>query len=67
MSRSKTPRNLALAALLAMGAGTAGAEPPASPPESTPSSEADIRAALFGGVPGDRWKEGPSARAGTSR
>lgn len=36
-------------------AGLAFAEPPAV---QTPSSEEDIRNALFGGVPGDRWKEG---------
>jgi ribonuclease BN (tRNA processing enzyme) len=29
-----------------------------APPVQTPSSEAEIKAALFGGVPGDRWKEG---------
>ncbi len=29
-----------------------------APPVQKPSSEEDIRAALFGGVPGDRWKEG---------
>ena len=28
------------------------------PPKQEPSSEEQIRAALFGGVPGDRWKEG---------
>ena len=39
-------------AMLATGA-TAQA-----PPKQKPSSEEDIRAALFGGVPGDRWKEG---------
>ena len=33
--------------------GPAQAEPPAPPPEQTPSSEDEIRAALFGGVPGD--------------
>ena len=29
-----------------------------APPKQTPSSEEDIKAALFGGVPMDRWKEG---------
>ena len=29
-----------------------------APEVREPSSEDDIRAALFGGVPGDRWKEG---------
>jgi hypothetical protein len=29
-----------------------------APPKQASSSEADIKAALFGGVPGDRWKEG---------
>ncbi len=32
--------------------------PAQAPPVQEPSSEEDIRAALFGGVPGDRWKEG---------
>jgi len=31
---------------------------PQAPAVQEPSSEEDIRAALFGGVPGDRWKEG---------
>jgi ribonuclease Z len=30
----------------------------APPPVQTPSSEAEIGAALTGGVPGGRWKEG---------
>jgi len=34
------------------------AEPPQPAPLQDGSSEADIRAALFGGVPGGRWKEG---------
>ena len=29
-----------------------------APPVQEPSSVEDIKAALFGGVPGDRWKEG---------
>ena len=29
-----------------------------APPKQEPSSEADMRAALTGGVPGGRWKEG---------
>ncbi len=37
---------------------TAGAALAQAPPKQTPSSEADIKAALFGGVPMDRWKEG---------
>ena len=40
---------------MVMAIGSASAEPPA---KQKPSSEEDIRAALFGGVPGDRWKEG---------
>lgn len=35
--------------------GTALAHPP---PVQEPSSVEDIKSALFGGVPGDRWKEG---------
>ena len=42
-----------LASLLVFGAATA--EPP---PIQTPSSKEDIQAALSGGVPGGRWKEG---------
>ncbi|MCE2572887.1 guanitoxin biosynthesis MBL fold metallo-hydrolase GntH [Motilimonas eburnea] len=30
----------------------------AAPPASTPSTEMEVKAALFGGVPGGRWKEG---------
>ena len=29
-----------------------------APPVGKPSSEEDVKAALFGGVPGGRWKEG---------
>jgi len=36
----------------------AGNATSAPPPVQTPSSEAEIGAALTGGVPGDRWKEG---------
>lgn len=43
---------------IALVAGMASAEPPISPPKATPSSEADVKAALFGGVPMERWKEG---------
>ena len=45
----------AVAAYMVLVSGSALAEPPA---KQTPSSEEDIRAALFGGVPRDRWKEG---------
>ena len=36
------------------------AEPPISPPKAKPSTEAEVKvkAALFGGVPMNRWKEG---------
>ena len=44
-----------VAAYMVLVSGSAMAEPPA---KQTPSSEEEIRAALFGGVPGDRWKEG---------
>jgi len=46
------------ACLSLMLAGVALAEPPQSPPAATPSSEDEIRAALFAGVPGGAWKEG---------
>ncbi len=45
----------ALAMLLVAGVSQAFA---AAPPIQEPSSKEDIQAALSGGVPGDRWKEG---------
>jgi hypothetical protein len=39
-------------------AGGASAEPPRPIPRQDVSSEEEIRAALFGGVPDGRWKEG---------
>ena len=46
----------AVATILSAIAGTgAGGQ---APPVQEVSSEADIRAVLFGGVPMDRWKEG---------
>ena len=51
-------RVLGLGSLFVLVVSTATAEPPAPPAQSDPSSVEDIRAALFGGVPGDRWKEG---------
>jgi len=50
----KLPHSL-LAMLLSVTVSAAIAEPP---PIQTPSSKADIQAALSGGVPGDRWNEG---------
>jgi len=44
-----------LAMMLTLTTCVALAAPPA---KQTPSSEQDIKAALSGGVPGDRWKEG---------
>lgn len=48
----------AVAACVATVAGAAFAEQPQPIPVADPSSVENIRAALFGGVPGDRWKEG---------
>ena len=45
----------AITLCLVLAIGNALAAPP---PKQKPSSEEEIRAALFGGVPGDRWKEG---------
>ncbi len=42
----------------ALFAGTAAAQTPNPPEVGQPSSVEDMKAALFGGVPGDRWKEG---------
>jgi len=59
MKHKKSLRNIAAACLtasaLVWSAGVGRAEPP---PVQKPSSVEDIKAALFGGVPGDRWKEG---------
>ena len=49
---------MAAAACVCLTAATAIAEPPQSPPKQKVSSEEQIRAALFGGVPNGRWKEG---------
>ena len=53
----------ATAACITLTAGAAFSEPPQPVPVGDASSEQEIRAALFGGVPGDRWKEGFSSRA----
>ena len=45
----------AITLCLVLAIGNALAAPP---PKQKPSTEEEIRAALFGGVPGDRWKEG---------
>jgi ribonuclease Z len=47
-----------LSAALLLGSGFSGADAPDAPPVQSPSSEEDIKAALFGGVPMGRWKEG---------
>ena len=46
------------AVCITLMAGSALAEPPRTVPVQDVSSEEEIRAALFGGVPMDRWKEG---------
>jgi hypothetical protein len=53
-------RNVLGAAVLSFSfvAGNAFAETPKPVPVQAPSMVEDIRAALFGGVPGDKWKEG---------
>ena len=48
----------AAAAVIISIAGGAPAEAPQPAPIQDASSEAEIRAALFGGVPAGRWKEG---------
>lgn len=59
MTRYETLRNGLLAAICSMlAAGASLSEPPQPAPLPDASSEEAIRAALFGGVPGDRWKEG---------
>ena len=45
----------AITLCLVLAIGNALAAPP---PKQKPSSKEEIRAALFGGVPGYRWKEG---------
>ena len=59
MKHYKSIRTIAAACLTAgalmLSASFAQAE---APPVQKPSSVEDIKAALFGGVPGDRWKEG---------
>ena len=59
MKHCKPIRKTAVACLTAgalmLSAGLAQAGPP---PVQEPSSVEDIKAALFGGVPGDKWKEG---------
>jgi ribonuclease Z len=47
-----------LCGALALGATVAQAQSPAPPPTQEPSTVEEIRAALFGGVPDGRWKEG---------
>ncbi|MGI9483123.1 MAG: MBL fold metallo-hydrolase, partial [Hyphomicrobiales bacterium] len=49
---------LALFAILFMGCTALAQSAPDAPAVQKPSSEADIKAALFGGVPAGRWKEG---------
>ncbi len=49
---------IALAASLALAQLAGQAQTPSPPPVGDPSTVEDMRAALFGGVPGDRWKEG---------
>lgn len=51
-------RFLTAAGAVALVAGSSLAQSPEPPPVQPPSSQDQIRAALFGGVPGDRWKEG---------
>jgi len=46
---------VATAFALTLSAGLTFAQ---APPKQTPSTEAEIKAALFGGVPMGRWKEG---------
>lgn len=48
----------------ALGAiiGNTPSDASSAPPKQQPSSLEDIRTALFGGVPGDRWKEGCCSR-----
>ena len=57
MSSTKI-RRTCLAAIAAGILGTAGSMSAQAPPVQEVSSEEEIRAALFGGVPMDRWKEG---------
>jgi hypothetical protein len=57
MSSTKI-RRTCLAALAAGILGTAGSVSAQAPPVQDVSSVEEIRAALFGGVPMDRWKEG---------
>ena len=47
-----------LCGALALGATVAQAQSLAPPPTQEPSTVEEIRAALFGGVPDGRWKEG---------
>ena len=51
-------RRTCLAAIAAGILGTAGSVSAQAPPVQEPSSEADVRAALSGGVPMGRWTEG---------
>lgn len=51
-------RLMATSVCIAFAAGMAIAAPPVPPAKSKPSTETEIRAALFGGVPDGRWKEG---------
>jgi len=57
MSSTKI-RRTCLAAIAAGILGTAGSMSAQAPPVQDVSSVEEIRAALFGGVPMDRWKEG---------
>lgn len=51
-------KTLTAVASLALAPLTSSAQTPTPPPVGEPSTVEDMRAALFGGVPNDRWKEG---------